>query len=142
MNLGKETILVGIAGFALGLVAAWAVWTLPQIVSKKGSSVIMKQPVASSLPSTSFFMQVDKPANDSISSTNQLTVSGKTSTGATIVVSSINDDQVIEASGDGQFSLPVNLEEGSNEIVITAYSPSGNEEKNDTRIVNYTAEEF
>jgi len=142
MNLGKETILVGIAGFALGLVAAWAVWTLPQIVSKKESSVIIQKPVASSLLSPSFFLQVDKPVNDSISSTNELTVSGKTLSGTTIVISSVNDDQVMEASGDGQFNLPVNLEEGSNEIVITAYSPSGNEEKNETRIVNYTAEEF
>lgn len=138
MNLGRETILAGVVGFALGLLAAWAVWSIPQIIPKKPQL----PPVAEEVTAPKeFILTLTQPTDEAILETPQASVSGKTEAGATVVISGPAGDEVVEATGDGTFSTTVTLEEGANEIVVTAYGPN-DEEKTETRTVTYTKEEF
>ncbi len=140
MNFGRETILAGIAGFALGLGAAWAVWNLPELLPQKNTSTTVEQSPTPSL-AEGFSLSINQPEDGSLSDTGEVTVSGKTQAGATVVVNGPSADDVLEASSDGSFKTTVALDEGANEIDITAYASDGTE-KSETRTVNYTKEEF
>lgn len=140
MNFGKETILAGVAGFVLGLAAAWAVWSLPQILPQKKSPTIVEQSPAPSL-AEGFSLTLAAPEDGALSDSGEVTVSGKTQAGATVVISGPSADDVLEASSDGSFTTKVTLDEGANEISVTAYATDGTE-KSEVRTVNYTKEEF
>lgn len=140
MSLNRETILAGVAGFALGLLAAWAVLSLPQVTPKKELPTIQK--VTPSPVAGAFSLTLSQPEDGAISSTTTTQVVGKTEKGTTVIISGSLGDEIIEATGDGSFSITVGLEEGVNEIVVTAYSPDEKEEKTETRTVTYTKEEF
>lgn len=142
MNLGKETILAAVAGFALGLLAAWLVWTLPQNLGKKQAPTTLSEESTAPPASETFTLQVSEPENEAISQTATIKVAGKTLSGAAVIVSGPLGDEVIEATADGKFTTNVNLEEGANEINITAYASGSGEEKSEARTVNYTKEEF
>lgn len=141
--MSKETILAVIAGLSLGVLAAWGVWNFSQ---KKpadlSTSVLLKTQSPDSLAKTNGFeLTLKQPENDSLQNSPTATVSGKTVKGATVVISTSLDDQVLTASPDGSFKTEVDLREGKNDITITAFDKSG-EEKTETRTVNYTNKEF
>lgn len=137
MNLSRETILAGVAGFALGLLAAWAVWSIPRVLPKKE----LPPPVQEVTVPEEFTLTLSEPLDEAILETPEASVAGKTEAGATVVISGPLGDEVIEATGDGTFSTSLTLEEGVNEIVVTAYGKN-DEEKTETRIVTFTKEEF
>lgn len=139
MSLGRETILAGVAGFALGLLSAWAVLSISQIVPQKQELPPVVQKEA---PPKEFTLTLTSPADEAVLETPQVSVAGKTEGGATVVVAGPLGEEVVEATADGTFTTTVALEEGVNEIVVTAYPPAGGEEKTETRTVNYTKEEF
>ncbi|MFH0863939.1 MAG: hypothetical protein V1858_02550 [Candidatus Gottesmanbacteria bacterium] len=144
MNLGKETIFAAIVGFAIGIVAAWAILGLPQFLPKKETTITttneFKQTQPSPTPQISL-LTLTAPENDIIVQTPRVDISGKTSIGSTVVINGPLADEVIEATGDGSFVVSLDLEEGSNDIQVTAYGVNGSE-KTETRMVNYTKEEF
>ncbi|MBI5464981.1 hypothetical protein HY946_00015 [Candidatus Gottesmanbacteria bacterium] len=139
MTLNRETILAGIAGFALGLLAAWAVWSIPQITSKRQLPPFVQE--AASPTPIGFTLTLTQPEDEAILETPEASVAGKTEAGATVVVAGPFGEEVVEATADGTFSTTVALEEGVNEIVITAYGKN-DQEKTETRTVSYTKEEF
>lgn len=145
MNLGRETILAAVVGFLVGLLAAWAVWNIPQLVSKKETPPsVQEQETLTTPQETTFTLNLTQPDDGTILNEAEATIAGQTETGATVVINSPLEDKVIEATEEGKFSATLGLEEGVNEIVVTAYSPSGKagEEKTETRTVTYTKEEF
>lgn len=145
MNLGRETILASLVGFAVGLLAAWAVWRIPQLPSSQPLPSPPKEEVApkaeEAIPTSEFSLELTQPEEGAILSSKVATVAGKTKAGATVVVSGPLKDEVFEATGDGTFSVSLDLTEGANEIVVTAYSQEGLE-KTETRTVASTSEEF
>jgi hypothetical protein len=139
MNLGRETILAGVVGFALGLLAAWAVWSIPQIIPKKEE---LPPPVSEEVTAPKeFTLTLSEPLDEAILETPEASVAGKTEAGATVVVAGPLGEEVVEATADGTFSTTVSLEEGVNEIVVTAYGKN-DQEVIETRTVSYTKEEF
>ncbi len=143
MSLGRETIFAAIAGFALGLVAAWGVLSLPQLLQKKTSTTSNIEALKPGLNTEApvQILSLNSPEDESISQTNQVNISGKAFSGSTIVIDGPLADKVLEAPSDGNFSATLDLEEGANEIQITAYAPNGSE-KTEVRTVNYTKEDF
>ncbi len=139
MNFGRETIMAGVAGFVVGLLAAWAVWSLPQILPQKKAPVAVESPAPNI--AEAFSLTLSQPEDGSLIDTDEVNISGKTQAGATVVINGPLADEVIEATSDGSFSSKLTLEEGANEINVTAYATDGSE-KTETRTVNYTKEEF
>jgi len=142
MGLNRETILAGVAGFAMGLVAALVVLNVPQITSKRQLPRPLQtlQETASPTP-IGFTLTLTQPEDEAILETPQASVAGKTEVGATVVVNGPLGEEVVEATTDGTFSTTVALEEGANEIVVTAYGKN-DQEKTETRTVTYTKEQF
>ena len=138
MNLSKETIIAILAGLALGTLAAFGAWKISQ---KKEVSLPVIQQEASLPPKTTFILTLTQPENDALLDKPEASISGKTQSKAQIIINGPLDDQVLKASGDGSFTAKVNLDEGQNEIVITALNSDGSE-KSETRTVTYTKEEF
>lgn len=142
MNFGRETILAAVAGFALGLVAAWTIWNFPQIVSKKETLTKSFEEITSPPVKKIFNLALSQPEDELLLDTAETTVSGKTEKAALVIVSGPLTDEVVEASQDGTFSLKVDLEEGVNEIMVTAYPADGSEEMTESRTVTYTKAEL
>lgn len=143
MNLGRETILAAVAGLGVGLLAAWAVWNLPNVLPQKKApnEITEKEIPASETAVEAFNLTLSQPENDALVETNQVTVTGKTSQGTTVVINGPLKDEIVTAGNDGSFSATMTLEEGANEIIVTAYDKTGTE-KSETRTVNYTKEQF
>ena len=141
MNLGRETILAGVVGFALGLLAAWAVWSIPQILPKRETPPPVSEEAIA--PEETFGLSLTQPEDEAIFDTASATVSGKTEAEATVIINGPLGEEVVETTSEGTFSTTVTLEEGANEIVVTAYPPTGEgEEQTETRTVFFTKEEF
>lgn len=138
MNFGRETLLAGLVGFAAGLLAAWAVWSLPQFLPQKQTPPASVQEVNQSQV---FALTLTSPEDETMATEAQTQVNGQTSAGAILVIDGPLEDKVIEASADGSFSATLALEEGTNEIAVTAYAPTG-EETTQVRTVIFTKEEF
>lgn len=138
MNLSKETIFAILAGLALGTLTALGAWKITQ---KKEITLPSIQQKASLPPKPTLTMTLTQPENEALFSKPEASVSGQTQAGTQIIINGPGDDQALMASSDGSFSAKVNLEEGQNEIVVTALTVDGLE-KSETRTVTYTKEEF
>lgn len=84
---------------------------------------------------------IEQPMNEAIVSSKSINVSGKTEASATVVLETDLEIDAKESSQDGSFSFPVNLSEGGNTILITAYNENGQSERK-TAIVFYTGEKL
>lgn len=142
MSFNRETIFAIVAGFALGLLTAWGVWTISQTRTKQETSIITQQ-TPPPQPKSTFSLSISKPEDGATSITSEASVSGKTQKDATVVISGPLEEKIAEVDSEGAFSETITLEEGTNEIVITAYpSDSTSEGAVETRVVNFTKEEF
>jgi hypothetical protein len=74
--------------------------------------------------STPLFLTIVEPANGSVVGVNNVTIRGKTLADAVV---SINGDPV-DVDSNGNFSMTVTLEEGSNVFDIIATDEAGDEE--------------
>lgn len=138
MNLSRETIFAILAGLALGTLAALGAWKISQ---KKEITLPISQQEAGLPPKATFTLILTQPENETLLNKPEAFVSGKTQPGAQIIINGPFDDQMLTASDNGSFSTKVTLEEGQNEIVLTALTADGLE-KSETRTVAYTKEEF
>ena len=74
--------------------------------------------------STPLFLTIVEPANGSVVNVNTITIRGKTLADAVV---SINGD-LVDVDSNGNFSMTVTLEEGSNVFDIIATDEAGDEE--------------
>ncbi len=141
----KEVILAIVIGFALGLVITFGIWTanksLKALPTSKQASptpeIVVATPTTSDT-STAISLSLTTPADESLVNSNKVTVSGKTLAGATIVIIDEDNQQIITADDQGNFSKEVNLIAGYNEIRITAYDKNGNKAEQSV-VVTYTS---
>lgn len=89
----------------------------------------------------SFFLTLDNPKEETVSTVKTVTVSGKTSPSATIVILTEYNDQVMQPAKNGNFSTTVNIDDLENYIEILAIAPNGDEIK-ELRTVTYSSENF
>lgn len=135
----KETILAIIAGFAIGLLAAWGLWKSSQKPTVKETAVTAPTQTPALKPT--FSLNLTSPENEFLATEAVLTVSGKTTEPATVVITNSVEEKVSTTKEDGSFTTTLNLQEGTDEIAVTAYNQK-NEEITEIRTVNYTKEGF
>jgi hypothetical protein len=85
-----------------------------------------------------FTVTIESPLADAIENNPDLLVSGTTAGGATVIVAGSADESVLTVKDDGKFAGKVTLNEGKNDIYVTAYS--GTKETTQTVTVYYTEE--
>ena len=140
----KDITIAVVFGFILGVITAIIVVNLPSVIKKSPSSEIAQisptlipSPVVQKVVNLS----IEQPVDETIVSTKNIKISGKTGVGNTIVLESDLDIDTKESSTDGSFSFPVTLTEGGNTLLITSYNEKGNSE---TKILTvfYTSEKL
>ena len=142
----KEKIVLSFIAVVLGLLVAGIVFYLYQstkvIPTSEKPKIITIQPSASLTPKSSgIFLTVDNPKDESVTDKKIIKVTGKTIKDATVVVSTNIDDEVITPSANGDFSTTVNIEDGQNQIEVTAIAPTGEEQKS-IKTITFSTESF
>jgi len=90
------------------------------------------QPVGTpgSVASTKISLVVTSPQDGSTLSSTNVTVKGKTSPNADVFV----DDQSGKADANGNFAISIGLDEGQNQIVVSANDSVGNAAEQDLNV--------
>ncbi len=112
-------LLIGYAGYQqqLNQMAEEAKRTIP---------TPMPRVQASPTPDT-FPLIIDSPTQDTLITDDTVVVSGQTIAGASLVIYTDTDETATDAASNGFFSAQISLEAGSDEIIVTAFAPNGQE---------------
>lgn len=92
-------------------------------------------------PLPSISLSVDSPQDEEVVDNKSVTVSGKTTPGAVLIVSTNSNDDTITPASNGNFSTTVTINDGPNQIEITAVAPNGESTKV-IRTVTFSTENF
>ena len=127
-------IVAGIAFFIYQSTKTIPPSKLPKITINSPSPTIMYKP--------NIDFVIDQPADESVVDKRSITIHGKINPAdATIIVTTATDDQVVSPASTGVFSITVPIDEGENEIVLTAINAAG-EEVTKKLTITYSTEEF
>lgn len=139
-----EKIVLSFIAVTIGILVAGVVFYLYQTTkainpSKTKTVSLQTTPAPSEKPAN--FLTVDSPKDEEVFDKKIVTVSGKTSPEATIIITTQTDDQVITPAQTGNFSTTATITDGQNIIEITAVLPNG-EEVRLKRTVTFSTETF
>jgi cytoskeletal protein RodZ len=141
-----ERVILSFVAVIVGLVAAGVAFYLYQMTrivpDEKNKPVVLSQQTAvtpTSDPESS--LTIDSPKEEEVFDKKMITVSGKTSPDATVVVSSEEGDQAVKPASNGNFTLSQSIPTGTTLLHITAIFPSG-QEKSVKRTVTFSTENF
>lgn len=139
-----EKVIISFIAVVVGILAAGVAFYLYQStktvdVPKTPQSPITKSPAPTS--ENSFFLTIDSPKDEDVIERKTITISGKTTEDATVIVSSQLNDIVITPSRTGAFTTTTAIEDGASKIEILAIAPNG-EEKKEIRTITFSTENF
>ncbi len=138
-----ERVVLSFIAVLIGLVVAGGAFYIYQstksIPSYKIPTITLQKTTPT--PQPGILLTIDQPADESVVSDKTITISGKTVPDATIIVNTGTDDEVVNPSGQGNYSVTLTLDSGENKIVVTAIDSSGNETTK-TITVTYSTDDF
>lgn len=138
-----EKIVISFIAVLIGIFVAGIAFYLYQstktIPDSQTKTITVTPPTPTQ--SASIFLSIDKPVDEEVVNTKTITVSGKTSPEATIIISTDTTDQVITPARNGNFSATITIGDDQNHIEIMAVAPNGDETRI-TRTVTYSTESF
>lgn len=142
----KELVLVIGGAIILGLLIASAGYSLFQILKTRGFvEKALPTPVEKTMPSpiikevSTFKIEITTPEDQSLAEKNKIEVSGTTKVKSLVVIAGPKGFKTIETQ-DGRFQDTIELEEGGNRIVVTAYN-GGESTRTERRIIYIKPEE-
>lgn len=141
-----EKVVLSIIAVLVGLIAAgiaFYFYQMTKIVPEQKAKPVAVAPnnTPTPTPDTSNLISVATPSDEQVFDKKVITLTGKTSPNATIVVSSDTGDDVVTPAKNGNFSLSHTISDGTSIIEIIAIFANG-EEKKVTRTVTFTTEKF
>ncbi len=139
-----EKFILSVIAILIGLLAAggiFYVYQMMRVVPNKTKTIAMKHVIPTPTPDLNNFLTVDNPADESVTSSKTLSISGKTVSSATVLVDSDSNDEVATPASNGNFTLTIPLDDGTSLIHITAIFKNG-DEKQITRTVTFSSESF
>ena len=141
--MGKEKALLSFIAVFVGLLVAGIAFyfyenskTITPSVVKTISSI---PPTPTSKPS--LFLTIGKPVDEEVVQKKIITISGKTTSDATIIILSENAESLLTPTASGDFSTTINIENGQNIIEINAITPYKESVKK-IITVTFSTEEF
>jgi hypothetical protein len=141
-----EKVILSFVAVFVGLVAAGIAFYLyqstkviPTDQTKPSATQVTVQPTKAVVATDTF--TIDSPADESVVSQKLLTIKGSAVKGATITVSTDDDDSVVQPADNGDFTLTETLPDGTSVIEFTAVFPDGTTKKID-RTVTFSTENF
>lgn len=141
-----EKVILSFVAVLIGLVAAGAAFYLYQMTQSVPSPKNKPLTVATNItptptPNNGDFLNVDQPVDESVSGNEQITVSGDTTKNSTVVISTENDDDVIQPATNGSFTTTETIPQGTSLLQITSIFPDGTEQKV-LRTVTFSTDQF
>ncbi len=138
-----ERIIISFIAVVVGIIAAGIVFYIYQstktVPPHKTKTIAPISPTPTSTAEN--ILTIDLPNDEDVVDKKTITVSGKTLSNATLLISTQSSDNVVSPSATGTFSATVTIDDGINQITITAIAPDGQEQKI-TRTVTYSTESF
>lgn len=133
----KEVFLAIIIGAILGLIITFGVYTAssaakPQLASPQPT------PIASA-PQGANHISITSPIPDTLLDNEATTVSGTTTSGATVAIITPDSNAIVVADKDGRFSADVTLEGGINIISATSFDKDGNQATTQVTVIYSTS---
>ncbi len=141
-----EKVVLSFVAALFGLIVAFVVFYFYQSskvipVTKTVLSTTNKISNPTPTPDKSFFLTVDSPSDESVTTNKTVEVTGRTSPSATVTVLTPTNQQVVQPSQTGSYSLSTTIGDGANVIEVTAISPDG-EEKIVAKTITFSTESF
>lgn len=141
-----EKVIVSFVAVLIGLLAAGGAFYLYQATKALPSSQtkplsIAQNPTPQPLSDKAHLFNLDNPKDEAVFNKKLITVSGKTVSGATITVSTEDNDQVVKPANNGDFTFTQTIPDGTSIMNFTAIFPDGTE-KNIKRTVTFSTENF
>ena len=127
-----------VVGLLVALSAFYLYQRTKQIDTQKIKPISI---VSTPTPKPSVFLKIDTPGDEKVFDKKIISVSGKTVSGAIIVILSENSEEVLNPTLNGDFTTTITLENGENLIQITAIGPDG-QDSTVERTVTYSTESF
>lgn len=145
--MNKDALLATVIGFVVGLVITGVLLLAPKFaglmpnITLPSFSFQKTTPPVSPTPTiVNTGLTIDSPLSEGIESINTPLISGMTEPGATVILQTDFDDEVVLAGDDGNYAGKITLAEGKNDLIVTSYGKTKQESK--SIIVFYTPEEF
>ena len=139
-----EKVVLSFIAVLIGLFASGIAFYLYQSTKTIPQSEIKTISLVSPTPKnekSNVFLTLNKPKDEEVVSEKTITISGKTTPTATVVIVSEYTEQVITPAKNGDFSTTITLQDKQNYIEIAAIDPSG-DEVTVSRTVTYSTESF
>lgn len=137
-----EKVLLSFVAVVVGLIVAGIGFYIYQSTKALPATKLGTVKLASPTPTPpSVFLTVDTPQNESTTENKTVTVSGKTASDATVLVSTATGDQVLKPSSQGNYSTTVTIGDGENQIHVTAIGPAGTQ-SDKIITITFTSESF
>ncbi len=141
----KEQVVLSFIAILLGLLVAGIAFYFYQstkvIPPSKTKTITITPPIEKNKTSSSIYLSLDSPKDEEVVDSKTVTVSGKTTPDATVLITTNASDQVITPAKNGSFSTTVTIENMENQILVKAISPNG-EEIDAIRVVTFSTESF
>ncbi|OGD70718.1 hypothetical protein A3A84_02475 [Candidatus Collierbacteria bacterium RIFCSPLOWO2_01_FULL_50_23] len=122
----KEVIFAIIVGLVLGLVILYGIQVANKS-AKQAALVLAPTPEETvtqvPTPTPVSGLTIVSPADHSVINTSIVKIIGKTDPNSTVAVYSSEDDALVSADKDGNFSFDLKLTGGENVIKVTALKP-------------------
>ena len=139
----QERVVLSFIMVVIGLlVASIAFYAYQGTKLTPGSKTTILVPTPTPTPiSTSVYLSVDKPIDESIIDNKTITISGQTTPEATIIIVTNSDQKVITPSKQGNFSTTITVSDGANLIRVIAFGSDG-QSTTVQRTITYSTEDF
>src|SRR3989344_4271440 len=114
----QERVVLSFIMVLIGLVVAGGAFFFYQSTNSQTPSDLKDQVNVSPTPvlASGFFLKVNTPKDESLADRKTITVSGKTTPDATVVILTISTHEVVSPSRQGDFSTNITIDDGPNYI--------------------------
>src|SRR5438034_3357215 len=139
-----EKVVLSFVAVLIGLLVAGAAFYFyesTRVISPASKHLATKtsqSPTQVPESNTPSVLAIDSPSDESVVTNKTLTVKGKTQPNATIEVTTPVDDEVTTASSAGDFSTSATLDDGTNQVSVTAIDANGQDETKILTVTYYT----
>lgn len=139
----KEVIIVILIGILIGAIVAFGIYTARTAISKQETQV-EQTPETPTTPTqasqSAHTLTIIDPKNESVSDQEEITITGQTSPDAVIAIIGAENEYLLTADGQGNFSTKITLIGGANEIAISAFDEQGTKVEEILTVVYSTAQ--
>lgn len=124
--MDKEKIITIGIGLLVGITAATIYFLATRYLPARQSQDKATFAPASNHQATTLTLALNKPDDNFATTSSTIAVIGTTLPGARLVLFANADEKIASADGQGRFSADIKLEEGGNEISVTAMDDKSN----------------